>query len=99
MKELPEGIRCRKVQCPSCVFRPESEGGVHLTPARHAEIRQLLLTGGNQRCHHDQNRTICRGGRDFQLEIWAALGLLDAPTDEALRRAMRAAGVAPRPHI
>jgi hypothetical protein len=71
------------VQCSTCVFRPPRDGGIHLTPARHAEIRQNLLNGINQICHHG-SKSICRGGRDYQLEIFHRLGLIDAPTDEAL---------------
>ena len=86
----------RKDQCATCVFRPERDGGIHLTPERHAEIRNNLLRGINQICHGDDNKTICRGGRNFQLEIWARLGIIGAPTDEALERAMRAQGIEPR---
>lgn len=97
--DLPERIAVRKTMCETCVFRPEADGGIELAPTRRVEIQEYLLRGVNQLCHHDENRTVCRGGRDYQLQCWHRIGLLAEPTDEALREAMRAAGVEPKRHI
>ncbi len=96
---LPDSIRCRKQQCDSCVFRPESEGGVHLAPERHAEIRAYLIRGQNQLCHHDDNRPGRRCGRDFQLMVWAEMGVIAEPTEQALREAMLRMRINPKRHI
>jgi hypothetical protein len=96
---IPDGTRVRRSKCQTCVFRPVEDGGIDLREGRHEEIRAYLLSGTNQMCHHDNDETICRGGRNFQLEIWARMGVIALPTDEALREAMRAAGVEARDHI
>lgn len=85
-KKLPP---VRDQMCATCVFKSEREGGVHLAPERNAEIRAQVLKGYNQLCHHDKDKTICRGGRDFQITLWYRLGILDAPTTEALEEAQR----------
>lgn len=84
------GMPVRKQQCSTCVFKPVHEGGgAELTAERHAEIRANCINGINQICHHDDNKTICRGGRDFQLMIWSRLGIIPEPTDEALAKAIK----------
>lgn len=97
--KLPRGIRARRSKCRTCVFRPESQGGIHLAAGRRAEIEAYLLAGKNQLCHYDDNKTICRGGRLFQLKMWHRAGIIGQPTDAALRRAMKLAGVKPAEHI
>lgn len=97
--DVPDGAQARRTMCETCVFRPVEHGGIDLTPRRRAEIEAYLLQGHNQLCHHDDNTTICRGSRNFQLQLWHRLGIINAPTDQALREAMRAAGVEPKGHI
>jgi len=64
------------------------------------EIQAYLLNGTNHLCHSDQsNRTVCVGGRNYQLEIWHRMGMISAPTNEALREAMKSAGQSPKGHI
>lgn len=99
MSKITDGVRVRKIMCESCVFRPVEEGGIDLREGRHEQIRDMLLAGGNQLCHHDDNLTVCRGGRDYFLQKYAKAGVIAAPTDEALRDAMRKAGIEPRGHI
>ncbi len=98
-RKIKPKTRVRKVQCETCVFRRECDGGIHLAPGRHAEIEQNLLNGINQLCHHDNDKTVCRGGRDFQLQIFHRLGIIPEPTDAALREAMKKAGVEPGSHV
>ncbi|MGR3278504.1 hypothetical protein ACSYAD_25755 [Acaryochloris marina NIES-2412] len=50
------------------------------------EITQYLCQGTQHICHSKPDRA-CRGGRDLQLQVFAALGVIDKPTDEALHGA------------
>jgi hypothetical protein len=97
--KVPDGTRVRRSKCETCVFRPVEDGGIDLASGRHDEIRTYLIHGNNQMCHHDDNTTICRGGRNFQLAIWHGMGILKEPTDESLREAMLEQGVEPKGHI
>lgn len=93
------GDRCKinSRMCKSCPFR---DGGLHLSPEKMTEIYLYLIEGVNHFCHSDRtNNTICRGGRNYQIEIWARIGRISAPTDEALAEAMRKAGIEPKGHI
>lgn len=81
-------------QCATCPFRTD-EHGRHPDGALVAKIQQRCLTEASQICHHPtmsgQPQThICRGARDFQLQILYRIGLLVEPTDAAWQR--RAAG-------
>lgn len=75
----------RKRRCATCVFKDECDGGIHLADGRRDEIRLNLLRGINQICHHG-NASICRGGRDFQLQVFHRMGLIPEPTDAALQQ-------------
>lgn len=97
--KIKKGMKVRRSKCATCVFRPECDGGIELSDSRRVEITNYLIGGNNQLCHHDDNETICRGGRDFQLQIWHCLGLIDKPTDTALRDAMKKNGLEPGSHI
>lgn len=95
--KIKAGTAPRRSKCTTCIFRP---GGCDLKPGRLAEIQAYLIAGQNHLCHDDETgRTICRGSRNFQLEVWHRMGLISAPTDAALRAAMSAAGVQPGEHI
>lgn len=99
MKELPitEGTITATQMCRSCPFGNEP---IALTADRLQAIQTYLIQGTNHFCHSDpDNKTICRGGRNFQLNIWHRLGMIAEPTDEALHAAMAAAGVQPKVHL
>lgn len=81
----------RATQCATCIFRPD---GFQLSPGRMAEIQAYTLEGKPHLCHTTK-RLACRGSRDYALAIWHRMGLIRAPTDEALAEAMRAAGIDP----
>ena len=79
-------------QCGSCIFR-EDGNQVELAPGRLDKIKTYLLRGTAHRCHHPEAEgcrkiVICRGGRDWQLQAWHRMGLIVAPTDEALTARM-----------
>lgn len=98
MKVQP-GTKINDQQCATCPFREDGEG-YDLGHERLAEICLYLTKGENHFCHSDRsNRTICRGGRDYQLNLFHRMGVIDAPTDEALRAAMKESGLDPQEHI
>jgi hypothetical protein len=54
-------------------------------------IQQQCLTEASQICHHPHlhgkpETHLCRGARDFQLQIFHRLGVIEAPTDKAWRK-------------
>lgn len=78
-------------QCPTCPFRTDANG-------RHPDVRLVsriqlrCLTEASQICHHPRSQGklethLCRGTRDYQLQLFHRMGILDAPTDEAWERA------------
>lgn len=97
MSLLLTGCSVAARQCESCPFH---RGGLDLGQEKMAEITGYLLAGQNHMCHSDQaHKTVCRGGRQYQLEVWHRRGIISAPTDEALAAAMRACGIEPKTHI
>jgi hypothetical protein len=78
----------RATRCDTCVTKPQAEGGIELRPGVREDIQAAAITGVCQECHGDDNRTLCRGIRDYQLTIWARLGWIAEPTDEALAAAV-----------
>jgi len=84
------------VQCPTCPFR--DDGWTHLRDF----LIQRALNEGTPICHSTGPRAVkrtgrrwtkarlCRGARNFQLTVFYAWGILDAPTDEAWQRAWEA---------
>ncbi len=72
--------------CPTCPFRM-TENGREQAPDIAARVRTGCLTTASQICHHPRLKGkkeihLCRGARDFQLQIFYRLGMLDDPTDE-----------------
>lgn len=84
-------------QCATCVFRTDGNA-IDLKPGRVEQIKAYLINGTSHICHAGGHvrgsrgkgpRLACRGGRDWQLQIWHGMGILDAPTDEALEAKYR----------
>lgn len=76
-------------RCETCPFR---EGRIG--------IMQRVLAEGSQTCHstgiangepHDSH--LCRGARNFQLQVFARLGVIEEPTDEAWEQRCRKMGL------
>ena len=85
------------IMCGSCIFRQDGKQA-ELSPGRLDAIRAYLIEATPHECHypqtHGQNKHIvCRGGRDYQLMIWHRMGLIAAPTDEALHEKMVSLGI------
>lgn len=66
-----------KSRCATCPFNENGD-----LPTR-ATVQYRVLNVGTQRCHHTNNKTFCRGARDFQLQMLAKTGVIDAATEEA----------------
>jgi len=82
--------------CKTCPFTTPNI----IRPEKMTEICQYLVEGVNHLCHNDRtNKTVCRGGRNFQLQIWAAMRLIESPTDASLKTAMIKVNVKPEEHI
>lgn len=85
----PNDLRTYPVQatpCKTCPF--EGKQPVKLTPDRYHYFIENLAGNGQHLCHSKNNKAICRGGRNIQLRILCAMGLLDKATDEAFEQAM-----------
>jgi len=79
-------------QCSTCPFRVDASGR-HPDPQLVSRIQLRCLTEASQICHHPRlqgkpETHLCRGARDYQLQIFHRLGLLDTPTDAAWERAI-----------
>ena len=76
-----------KKKCATCPFREDEQGRCE-DPRLTNRIKQDVLTQASQICHHPrldgkEETHLCRGARDFQIEIFHRIGFLDVPTDEA----------------
>ncbi len=89
-------MRLQNKHCATCPFVNSD-----MLPATEmAKIHSYLVSGTNHLCNSDRtNRTICLGGRNYQLDIWYQMGVISQPSNEALEIAMRDAGVEPEGHI
>lgn len=72
--------------CKSCPF--EGEIPIQLTPDRYRYFIENLMGNGQHLCHSQNDKAICRGGRNIQLRILCAMGFLDNPTDEEFNNKM-----------
>lgn len=80
-------------QCQSCPFHDD---GIKLRPTYLGQIYEYLLNGENHFCHSVRDdKRVCFGGRQWQLDMFYRLGHISAPTNEALAEAMRQADVEP----
>lgn len=90
--------RINKTACKTCPFSGEEP--LPISQQAREEIVKYVCEGTNHLCHSDDtNQTICRGGRDIFLRVATLRGYIKAPTDEALEKAMIAAGFEPGSHI
>lgn len=67
------------VKCKTCIFHPGQET---VSNERLGEITEYIIKGTQHYCH--VTNKICRGARDFQLIVFRRLGIIKAPTDQAL---------------
>lgn len=88
-----------KEQCSSCPFRPYGEGigSTEMTAEEYykkqATLTASALSDSSQFCHAPalvggRQNQVCRGARDIQKQVFYRLGVLEAPTDEAWKKAL-----------
>lgn len=73
-------------RCQTCPFG--EPGGLDRCQRTADMVRARCLTTASQICHHPRvhgkkETHLCRGARDFQLQVFHALGFPQEPTDEA----------------
>lgn len=79
-----------KKRCPTCPFGEKGERD--RSPEIADMVRTRCMKEASQICHHSRlhgkkETHLCRGARDFQLEIFHRLGVIAEPTDEAWGKA------------
>jgi len=95
MKSI-DGLKPQKACCATCPFKKNERGHWQDSGLANTVIQRTLLKS-QQLCHGskgggpdekiDQEHTrLCRGARDYYLEIYHRLGMIDEPTDEAWQR-------------
>ncbi|WP_347990312.1 hypothetical protein [Methylomonas sp. AM2-LC] len=80
-----------KCMCQTCPFN-KHENIKDQSPEIANMVRSRCLTKASQICHHPRmhgkkESHLCRGARDFQLEIFSLLGVISEPTDAAWKEA------------
>lgn len=89
----PHEMEVMKEKCPTCPFRVGSRNeylaGTIAESALNESSRICHSTGTNNAFHRRTGRpaALCRGARDLQLGVFAALGVIEAPTDAAWAKA------------
>lgn len=88
-----------RAQCATCPFRPDSPYKYlvpDLTTCALTEASRIChSTGSNNAIHRRTGKAprLCRGARDQQLQFFHALGVIEAPTDEAWAKACHKLGI------
>lgn len=84
-----KNFKVMKKRCPTCPFG--EKGKRDRSPSIANMVRERCLTQASQICHHPSLHNkpqthLCRGARDFQLEIFHRLGVIESATDRAWDR-------------
>ena len=79
--------------CPTCPFKRD-EAGVEKCQEIADMVRVRCMTSASQICHHPRlhgknENSLCRGARDYQLQMFYRIGFISAPTDEAWEEARK----------
>jgi len=81
-------------------LRPRPEDGVKKSrtavkapPVQPAQCGSCIFRENHPEAEGRRKTIICRGGRDWQLQVWHRIGLNEAPTDEAQTVKMVALGL------
>lgn len=92
----------RKEMCSTCPFRPgvDPKYSAVLAAVAHSaltdSVSRICHQSGSDNLFHKRTgtpQTICRGARDLQLRLFASMGFLDAPTDEAWAAKQKEMGI------
>lgn len=91
-----------KVQCATCPFRSDGKGYTEVANL----LSDRALSTATPICHSTGSSDVtskskkvsklnlaCRGARDLQLKYFAAMGFIEAPTDEAWDKKKREMGL------
>jgi hypothetical protein len=70
------GVKVNKTLCETCPFN--DDGCI----AIRTRVQQRVLSQASQMCHGTENKTLCRGARDFQIQIFYRMGFLKEETDK-----------------
>jgi hypothetical protein len=93
MPKRADSLPVCKEMCATCPFRPGSKYAYlqdGLTDSALKDKSRIChSTGSNNAINKRTGKPsmLCRGARDIQLTVFHALGVIDAPTDEAWSRA------------
>jgi hypothetical protein len=84
-------LKLRRNKCKTCPFG----GGSNLFSVNTIDgIKNNVINGINHICH-SEDKYICRGARNYCLNMWHRMGRIESPTDEGLYKAMISIGIEP----
>lgn len=98
-KKKPTELPIMKAMCATCPFRDGSKTEFLRTDlgisALNEGSRICHSTGSNNAFHRRTGKPehLCRGARDFQLQAFYTLKVIEAPTDEAWEKKCREMGL------
>lgn len=92
---MPKNVRNWPVMKSKCATCPFGEGGDLQIRTR---VEKQVVGEASQICHHPKlsgkkETHLCRGARDFQLQIFFRMGFLSAPTDQAWKEKIQELGI------
>lgn len=71
------GMPVNKTRCKTCPFN--DDGCISI----RTRVQGQVLSTASQLCHGTENKTLCRGARDFQIQIFFRMGFLREESDQA----------------
>lgn len=86
-------------KCATCPFRDGSKFEFLATDLAFSALSEASRichsTGSNNAINHRTGKPekLCRGARDIQLKLFASIGFIEAPTDEAWDKKRKELGV------
>lgn len=72
-----EGMRVNAKRCKTCPFNDDGDLRIR------ASVEERCVTQASQLCHGTNDTTLCKGARDFQLQIFYRLGWIPEATQAA----------------
>lgn len=87
-----------KAMCATCPFRHESPyAGLQVDLAMSAanDASRICHSTGSNAINKRTGKPekLCRGARNFQLQLWASMRFIEAPTDEAWDKRCKELGI------
>lgn len=79
-------------RCESCPFNDDGCKSIRqMVMDRSLEMSQTCHSTGV--VHGKEDTHLCRGARDYQIELMYRLGVIESPTDEAWDKKRKAVGI------